>query len=343
MGLAAVKGQGHAVDVIRGALARDRLHHAYLFAGPEGVGKGMTAMLFAQALLCPTPTDSKDACGVCSTCIRVEERQHADLHVVERLEKRAGGLERQIKVAQIRDLQRTLSFKAYEGARRVVVILEADRMTPPTANALLKTLEEPGADTHFILVSDAAHRLLPTVISRCQRVRFSPLNYQVVAELVTTLSDANLDLAQTIARLAEGSVGRALTMIRDDVISIRSDLLSKLDSTERPPLSVTLDLAEDLARPDQREGLPQVFHVLRTWYRDLLVIKQAEFTEHLVNQDQTRRLMARSNELSTRDIQERLRRVNISERAIMQRMANARLVLEALFVHLTGRAAEGRS
>ena len=194
----------------------------------------MVARAFSKALLCEDRS-TVDSCGVCGTCRRVENGQYADLHVLAREEKKAGGLERSIKIHQVRELQKALSFKAYEGTRRIVIILEPESMTASTANALLKTLEEPGADTHFILVSDAAHRLLPTVISRCQKVRFGPLDTDVVAELILQHGEINETHAQLIARLAEDLVGRGLSILGSETMVARESLIGLLESGADQP------------------------------------------------------------------------------------------------------------
>ena len=159
--------------------------------------------------------------------MRVQAGQHADVHIVQRKTSNDGRIERQIKIDQIRALQQALSYKAFEGHRRVVLVLEADKMTPSTANAMLKTLEEPGRATHFILVSDAAHRLLPTIISRCQRVNFAPLDIAFVE--TSRRSQTSFPLKpRIVARLAQGSIGRGLSMAEIDVFELRDRLLGAL-------------------------------------------------------------------------------------------------------------------
>jgi len=337
MPLTAIQGQSHACEFIHRALLSRRLHHAYLFTGPAGVGKALTARALAQALLCTQPTETADACAHCNACQRVESAQHADLHILERLEKKDGGRERNIKIAQVRELQRALTFKAFEGKRRVILLLDAECMTPPTANALLKTLEEPSVDTHFILVSDAAHRLLPTIISRCQRVRFSPLSTELIADTLVDLKGIQSTEAISLSRLAEGSLGRAVALAKDDVLEARSELLSKVGgrSNVSPNLSDTLGFAADLARPDRREFLPTAFHLLRTWHRDILALQGGMAPGDLVNIEYAEQIKSRAEQLSQSEVFNRLERLNRAEAAIFERMGNARLVLESLFIHLT--------
>ncbi|MGC6417901.1 MAG: DNA polymerase III subunit delta' [Bradymonadia bacterium] len=338
MSFDAIKGQTHATSVLQRALETRRLHHAYLFAGPVGVGKALVANQFAAALLCETPADDKLACGLCGACLRFEQGQHPDFHSISRLPKSDGQLERYIKIDQVRALQKALSFKAFEGRRRVVLIVEPECMTESTANALLKTLEEPGRDTHFVLVSDAAHRLLPTVISRCQRVRFGPLEHGEIEDIMKRSGASQDDQIRSISRLAEGSAGRAIEMYEADVLVLREQVLNLIDSEASTPLQDVFDLAEDLAKPNQRTRLSQVFHILRAWYRDMLAVKLGAKQEQLLNVDQSRRLIERAARLEAARIQARLERTRAAETAIWDRTANARLVLESLFVFLTGRS-----
>jgi len=338
MPLSAVEGQDRALEALRRALSNQRLHHAYLFAGPEGVGKGLAAQGLAEALLCTRPAADGDACSACSACRRTAQRQHPDLHIVERRAKgKTDERERQIKIDQVRDLQRALSFKSYEGARRVVLIFEPEKMNPATANALLKTLEEPGPDTHFVLVSAEAHRLLPTVISRCQRVRFRPLDRSLVARKLAELADIEADEAHLLAGLAEGSIGKGLTLQSSALLEQREEIIRRIDDPDgarRVPQ--LLDFAETLAKPDRRAGLPLVFHLMRTWYRDVLLVHEGFGDAALVHRDLAERLRQRAPRLPGPAVLERLTLLNEMESAIFDRNANARLSMESLVLRLAG-------
>lgn len=342
MPLSAVEGQPRALEALRRALQHQRLHHAYLFAGPEGVGKGLAAQGLAEALLCTAPLEDGDACGACSACRRSAGRQHPDLHVVERRTKgNTDERERQIKIDQVRALQRALSFKSYEGARRVVLIIEPEKMNPATANALLKTLEEPGPDTHFVLVTAEPHRLLPTVISRCQRVRFQPLDRALVARKLAELADLEPGAAHLLAGLAEGSIGKGLTLQGSALLEQRQGIIGRIDDPDGPRrVPQLLDYAETLARPDRRAGLPLVFHLLRTWYRDILLVQEGFGDEALVHRDLADQLRQRAPTLSGPAVLDRLTLLNETEYAIFERMANTRLSMESLVLRLAG-AVEG--
>ena len=213
-------GQDRAVDALRAALRRGGLHHAYLFAGPEGVGKGTVARLLAQAANCER--DDGDACGACPPCRKIARGVHPDVLVVERERDmaRAGRWEpkggrtpsRDIVVDQVRELvDRRLSLRRFEGRRRFVLLDPADAMNPQAQNAILKTLEEPPPDTTLVLVSSSADGLLPTVRSRCLRLPFAPLPDALLEERLVA-AGRSPEAARLAATLAGGSLGKALAL-----------------------------------------------------------------------------------------------------------------------------------
>ncbi len=331
MPLRDIEGQAHALEALRRALDAGRLHHACLFAGPDGVGKRLTAIALAQALLCEAP-QALDGCGTCSPCKRVLAGAHPDLHQISRALKPDGTPTASIRIAQVRELQQDLGKKAFEGGRRVVIIDEPERMNPATANALLKTLEEPGEGTHFVLVTAAPHKLLPTIVSRCQRVRFVPLERGIVARHLARLGEVEPEVAQLLAGLAEGSIGIGLELARSEVLEQREAIIGRVDA-QRLQVAAVLELAEKLAT--QKPELPLIFHVLRTWYRDLLLVQRG-IREGLVHQDLLASLEARAPQLNFEAIASRIDAINASEALIFERSANLRLALEALLMTLAG-------
>src|SRR5512136_98090 len=213
-------GQERAVEALRAALRRGALHHAYLLAGPEGVGKGTTARLLAQAANCER--NDGDACGACTSCRKIAKGVHPDVLVVERERDmaRAGRWEpkggrtpsRDIVVDQVRELvDRRLSLRRFEGRRRLVILDPADAMNPQAQNAILKTLEEPPPDTTLVLVSSSADGLLPTVRSRCLRLPFAPLPDALLEERLAA-AGRSPETSRLAVTLAGGSLGRALAL-----------------------------------------------------------------------------------------------------------------------------------
>ena len=204
MPLREIRGQPQALAQLRRALSSQRVHHAYLFAGPAGVGKSEGALLFAQALLCRADSEG---CGSCASCDRIARSIHPD---VLRLARDAASGGREIKVESLRELCSALQLRSVEGHRQCVALLfEADALTISAQNALLKTLEEPPPNTTLILIASRELKLLPTIRSRCLRIRFGPLPEDLLAEQLQQQKKLTPEEARLIARLAGGSRSQA--------------------------------------------------------------------------------------------------------------------------------------
>ncbi|RPI31048.1 MAG: DNA polymerase III subunit [Actinomycetota bacterium] len=198
-----VAGQARVKRVLERALREDRLSHAYLFAGQEGLGKLELARELGVALVAPC-----GGCGACDECERARRGLHPDLAVIE-----AEGDE--IRIGQIQTVVADLALRPFTATRRVWVIPECERLNDPAANKLLKSLEEPPAHVHFLLVSDRVERVKPTIVSRCQVIDLAPISEAEVAEHLVRVHGVPGDEAATLARLARGSVDRAARLAAD--------------------------------------------------------------------------------------------------------------------------------
>lgn len=245
-----VIGQGPALKVLQHSLKEGRIGSAYLFVGPEGVGKKLVARLLAQAISCdlfagslsaqPVPASARagrnigDACGKCSSCQRIASLSYPDVLWVK-----PGGLSRRIGIGDIRDLRHQISLKAYyPGRRKIFVLTEAERMTAEASNALLKTLEEPPAASLLILLTSRPSSLLPTIVSRCQIIRFSPLPMKEVKAYLKSRLKLTPAEAQLLSRLSEGRLGKALSL---------------REKTAREERKRVLDLVSQLSPDDDLE------------------------------------------------------------------------------------------
>lgn len=254
-----ILGQPAAVQTLRRALAAGRIHHAYRFEGPAGVGKKRTAIAFAQSLLC-TSASSGEGCGECPACKRAatvaaeapEVPLHPDFVWVRRglypppflSSKEATG----ISVEQVRKvvLGRT-GYGAHEGRALVIFIEDAEELTTSAANALLKTLEEPGPKVHFALHTSRPHRLLDTLRSRTLAVRFGSLPDTVVERLLTSHG-----LDGSFANHAEGSVERALQLANGEVAERNRNWVAAFDQAlTAPHLGLGLELTRELPKGRQ--------------------------------------------------------------------------------------------
>ena len=176
MGFADLIGHAKPLESIRAALANGRLHHAYLFVGPEGVGKHTIARALAQAVHCSELTG--DYCGRCVNCASIIDGNHPDVRSVQPLPGK-----KEISIQQVRELERELRFRSFTGKRKIAIVDPADLMNVAAQNALLKTLEEPPDHSLIVLITPNGGGLLPTLRSRCLRLAFAPLARAEVAEV----------------------------------------------------------------------------------------------------------------------------------------------------------------
>ena len=264
--MSTVRAQPTAVATLRRALGSGRVHHAYLFDGPDGVGKELAAFALAQALVCEKRGErGEDACGSCSACARAVPREgdarpvHPDVVVLERGLYEPAQIGRRtaetqdISIDQVRTLVLArASFPPHEGIAKVFVIRRADELSTSAANALLKTLEEPGRRTHFVLLTSRPDTLLPTILSRTQRVRFGLLPDDVVTDLLVARG-VDARAASQAAKLAGGSVEAATSLADPDENAEREAFVARaLAAIDAPDLGLGLDLAEEAKKAKQQ-------------------------------------------------------------------------------------------
>lgn len=256
-------GQHQAKNLLTRSLAADRLAHAYLFRGPEGVGKQLFVRGLTAAVNCKQ-ANGLSGCGICSSCKKFAAGSHPDFVLVSP-EKGA------IKIGQIRNLIKKLSFAPYEAKVRVVLLENVHTMRQEAANSLLKTLEEPPENNLLILTADSAGNVLQTIISRCQTVPFYSLTFEETTDILMQQDDAlDPETAMLLARLAEGSPGKALLFQHMDLVDLWKQVLSlfvEQRSTESDAGKLLL-MAESMAA--LKENLPHLFSLLRLWIRDCL-------------------------------------------------------------------------
>jgi DNA polymerase III subunit delta' len=265
--LASVRAQQPAVETLRRSVAAGRVHHAYLFDGPEGVGKQLAALGLAQILVCERRAPGQsEACGACSSCVRAVPRgeestpRHPDVVVLERglyepatIGRRTPEVQ-EISIDQVRTLVLArAAFPPSEGRAKVFIVRRAEELSVPAANALLKTLEEPGANTYFVLLSSAPDTLLPTIRSRAQRVRFGSLPDDVVADLLTAQGVDAVKAAE-VAPFAAGSMTQALLLSDPEVNEQRRSFVSSafaaLSARDLGPALDFAEAAKKLAKPE---------------------------------------------------------------------------------------------
>lgn len=254
-------GQDRAIDMLTGALRRGRVSGAYLFRGEEGVGKRLTALAFAKALNCREKGD--DACDECDSCGKIDAAVHPDVLMLS-------PVERLIRIDEIRKIDDALSFHPFEGLRKVIIVDDAESMNIAAANAFLKTLEEPPAESVIILISPRPDLLPPTIRSRCSQVRFSTLSTDFCREVIQDkVPKPEVDL---LARLSMGRPGRALS---GDLKEERTWFFGLLDAM----------MNQEKDGWASREDIERWLDILLTVLRDIAVSKVSTAPGYLVHAD----------------------------------------------------------
>ena len=265
MRLSEIVGHTSTLTLLEHAMATCKIAPAYLFCGPSGVGRRTTALALAAALNCEQTPNS--GCTSCNVCVRIASGDHPDvIHLAP-----DGAF---IKIGQIRALEERLAFAPHEAKRRVIIVEGAETLHPSAANALLKSIEEPPLRTHFILIASSRSRVLPTIISRCQRATFAPLaaqDAQRVVEHALRMTDSTVDgdLLRAAIGITEGSPGQAIALINSEQLKAATDLANRL--SEAAKLGTPDMIFKVAASPGRdRPLIIQCLEVLQLRLRELL-------------------------------------------------------------------------
>ncbi|HKY53515.1 MAG TPA: DNA polymerase III subunit [Anaerolineales bacterium] len=317
-------GHEWAVDMLKKHVINGP-RHAYLLAGPPGLGRRSLALRFAQALNCLTPIDAGIPCGQCRDCKQIQSMQQADLTVVQA--ESEGGI---IKVDQIRDARRMLTLKPYMAKYRVALFLRFHEANDNAANALLKTLEEAPSYVVLILTADNPEQLLPTIVSRCEVLRLRPLSIEDVQRELGMRGLEN-ERAKLISHISGGRFGYALQLVEDgSLLEKREEQLNDLQRLVTSSRVEKFAYADKLARDKD-----SMRHTILTWlsyWRDVM-LRAAQAETPLTNLDRNmeiENLAGRMNLSSARNVVAKL------EDALekMERNVNPRLLAEVLLLDL---------
>ena len=321
-----VLGHSMPVELLQRAIKTDKVVHSYLFVGNEGIGKRRVALEFAKALNClQRSADTGNSCDQCLSCRKIQDGTHPDVLLLEPENQT-------IKVDQVRQMQRDLAYRPYEGKRRVCILAAADRMAPNMSNILLKTLEEPPIHTVIILLANNPRLLLPTIVSRCQSVRFHPLPISLVAGWLSEQQGMGKEEARLLASLSEGSPGKALEL-QEKIRQIpRGDLLGKWLGREKLSFGEIERWVESM--PSDREDLIPILELAKTLVRDLVVIKTLKDGSRLIHSDLQEAMTDIASRLRLSSLLHRIRVLHETLLGIspIRGNANTRLALEAMML-----------
>jgi DNA polymerase-3 subunit delta' len=273
-----IRGHDVEVEAFRRAVQRGRLAHAYLFAGPTGVGKRLFAVELAKALLCesrpPGDTSRFDACDGCPACIQIEAGAHPDFFGMVRPPDK-----HEFPIELMRELCQAFALKTARGRGKVVLLDDADDLNQESANCFLKTLEEPPLRSVLILIGSTPDRQLATIVSRCQIVRFAPLPGPIVDELLSANEIEDAALRKRLVSLSGGSVGLALTLADPALLELRRRLIDTIASPRFDPVALAKewhDFCEKAGKEtaEKRSRATLVLRLLIDFLTDALAVRE---------------------------------------------------------------------
>jgi DNA polymerase-3 subunit delta' len=326
-----VVGQPKAITLLERSIEMGQLSHAYLFVGPPHVGKLTLALNLAQAVNCGA---AASPCGECTSCRRIAAGKHADVQIIGLISEE----KREIGIEQIREMQTAASLPPYEGRHKVFIFDKAELLSHEAANCLLKTLEEPSPQVLLVLLTARESALLPTIVSRCQRVEMRPLPVTLIKEALIEDYGVSADRAELLARLSDGCFGWALLTMQDEkILEERSRRLATLVDLSYASLKQRLAYAAELAAQfsRSREEVEEVLALWLQWWHDLLFVKGGD-GKFVTNIDQQSTLFQQAKHLSTRQVMDFIYHLQVTHEQLEQN-ANPRLVLEVLMLSMPGK------
>jgi DNA polymerase-3 subunit delta' len=333
MNLTEIAGNKRIVEYFQRALERGQLGHAYLFSGPEGIGKTTFARILCKTLLCKNP-QSNGPCENCASCHKIESGNHPDFHHFQ-----ADGL--YFKIDLVRQIIHQASLKPVESTWKTFLLEDVDYMRDEAANAFLKVLEEPPGQTVFFLISERSEVLLPTIRSRCQAFEFQPLQPEEIKKWLMENQKATPEEAAYLSLSTHGSLGKALNANADQYQEIREKVLTTLEAAILPKSYFVLIDSIRAITVDRTEMVERLL-ILEELVRDLILLKSSP-TARLIHEDAKKRLVPLAENVDLRlldDFYENLLQVR---EAILKINANISLSLQSLLLPCKLKCEELRS
>ncbi|MFC1658207.1 ATP-binding protein [Candidatus Omnitrophota bacterium] len=285
------QSQPLAESFIKNAWENQKLSAAYIFFGPDGTGRLHMARSLAKAVNCQKGTFPP--CMVCASCKKIENNNYPDVHYLEKQDSSF------IKIEQIQQMQKEISLSPFEAKRKVFIILDAEDFTPEAANCLLKVLEEPPGDSLIILLASALNRLFPTIISRCQKIRFSCLPPHQAELILSRDYHLDKDSSHFLAFCFEGKLGEALKFKDSNILSQKNRIIRQFVLQPDSP-------ANEVSLGD-KEQLNLILMILIGCMRDIYLLKSGIDGDNLINRDIKKQLSALTAAFSFTDLDRVLR------------------------------------
>jgi DNA polymerase-3 subunit delta' len=309
-----IVGQEKVIKILKKSVKENRISSSYIFVGNKGVGKKLTALEFYKAMNCLNINKNNEACDNCEVCSKINGQYCPDLKIIKPIKDL-------IKIEQIRELRKNIEIKPFENKKEIYIIDQAEQMTLEASNCLLKTIEEPPDYAVIILICLKLDPLLLTIISRCQ--------------LLNKINNLKEERAELISKLAQGSIGKAFSLLSDnEYFNQREKLLEHL-STIFPGKydpHIFINIEKMITEIDRME---EILEIIISWYRDILMIKRLGIQKNIINSDRLEVISEISRNYPLKILIDIL---DYSEQIqeYLKKNVNKQLVLERLYLKMAG-------
>lgn len=321
----AVAGHERIIKSLRESIKNDMTSHAYIFCGNKGSGRNLTAGAFAKTANCLSPING-NACGKCPSCIQFESGNNPDVFYVKATKTIS------ISVDDIREqIVNEVKIKPYSYKRKIFIIDKADTMTSQAQNALLKTLEEPPKYVLIILIAENTENFLPTVLSRCVMMKFSPISVNLIKNYLINNCAMNENDAAFYAEYSIGSIGEALRLSGDEnFYQMRNDIISCLDRLDTMDFVSAMLMAKEM---EKYKAYLELFDIMYMFYRDVFCMRLFKDDRYVIQKDKIGLIEKKAKNLNEQTIAKRLDFIMDIKKKIRQNTA-FRLSMEVLFMNL---------
>lgn len=315
-------GHEKQIESLKNSIRRGTVSHSYLFEGEEGLGKKLVAHAFSKALLCESGQD--EPCNVCNSCIKFDSFNHPDFKAISPTND-------VIPIKEIVDLVKDTSVMPFESKRKVYIIDDCHTMRLESQNALLKTLEEPPEYITIILITSQKDKIIPTILSRCQIIKFHSLDSSKIVNILVEKYNLEVNRARFIANFSKGSLKKTLELaISSDFFNMREKVISIIDSLlkgEKIKAITSMDFFNE-----NKEHAEEILDIMIYWFRDLLILKETGDIDLLINKDMVEKLSSQTF-IDLRKINDIIYRID-ETKTNLKRNVNYNLLIETMLLSI---------
>jgi len=328
-----VLGQLRPGNILKNALLNNKVAHAYLFFGETSVGRKPMALELAKTLNC-TASIQGDNCGICPSCKKIDAGTHPDIYVLEPEMSTSSTRLGAIKIEALRELQKRLSYLPYEGKCKVAIIDSAETMNSQASNSFLKILEEPPPNTLFILIACNPHQLLPTLVSRCQAIRFQPLSPSVTQQILIRNRDkgefeASDDEIEIRALRAGGRIEQAMDDRLLEICERRGELIQLIAGAHLSRMDVFIRWSKSVTK--QSGDVPALLTEMARLLRDITLLRSCGQSANITNADLRPQLVSLAEKKKLNSLVKMFKATLVAQKDLDANY-NAQLSLENLWI-----------